>query len=342
MDVFLRQHRKRISHLAPAFPGREPEQVTTGVTEEEGIAFAPDGRSFVTSVGTSQSTLWVHDSRGERQITAQGYPTLPSFSADGKRLYYLNSPTSQYFVSGNGELWTANLETDQLERLLPDLRMEHYSVSLDGNRVVFISRDGAGHSPVWLATLDGSSAPRLLTSLDSVTSFFGANGDVFFVGGEGTTKFLYRIKEDGSGLQKVTPDPVKVLYDVSPDGKWLAAWAGRSVVVYPAGGGAPILICPTCANRAPPDQPALVTWSRDGKFVYLHETGLRQTYAVALPPGQILPALPASGISSPAAAAAMAGAKMIAQQRAFGGPNPSVYAFARVTTHRNIYRIPVP
>jgi hypothetical protein len=33
---------------------------------------------------------------------------------------------------------------------------------------------------------------------------------------------------------------------------------------------------------------------------------------------------------------------MIEQPRAFGGPNPSVYAFARVTTHRNIYRVPVP
>ena len=296
----------------------------------------------MTAVGASQSTLWIRDARGERQITAQGYPTSPSFSADGTRLYYLSYPTSQYFTSGNGELWTANLATGQLERLLPDLGMEHYSVSLDGNRVVFIRRHDAGQSPVWLATLDGTSAPRRLTSLDSVTSFFGANGDVFFAGGEGTTKFLYRIKEDGSGLQKVVADPVKVLYDVSPDGKWLAAWTGRSVVVYPADGGDPLLICPACANRAPPNQPALVTWSRDGKFVYLHETGVRQTYAVPLRPGQILPALPASGISSPAAAAALPGARMIAEQRAFGGPNPSVYAFSRVTTHRNIYRIPVP
>lgn len=325
------------------FAGGAPEQVTTGASEEEGIAFAPDGRSLVTSVGTIQSTLWVHDSGGDRQITTQGYPSLASFSADGKRLYYLSSPTTtQGFVSGNGELWAANLETGELERLLPDFRMEHYDVSADGDRVVFVRRDDAGHSPVWWATLDGSAAPRQLSSLDSLTSFFGTNGDVFFAGGEGATKFLYRIKEDGGGLRKMTPDPVKVLYDVSPDGQWVAAWAGRSVVAYPVGGGSPTMICPACANRAPPDQPALVTWSRDGKLIYLHETGLRLTYAVPLKPGQILPKLPASGIISPAAAAALRGAQMISEPRAFGGPNPSVYAFVRATTHRNIYRIPVP
>ena len=71
------------------FPDGSPEQVTFGATEEEGIWFAPDGRSFVTSVGTQQSTLWLHDRQGERQITSEGYATLPQLSADEKKLYYL-------------------------------------------------------------------------------------------------------------------------------------------------------------------------------------------------------------------------------------------------------------
>jgi DNA-binding winged helix-turn-helix (wHTH) protein len=54
------------------FPAGTPEQVTFGATEEQEIAFAPDGRSFVTSIGTRQSTLWVHDQRGDRQITSEG------------------------------------------------------------------------------------------------------------------------------------------------------------------------------------------------------------------------------------------------------------------------------
>ena len=163
------------------------------------------------------------------------------------------------------------------------------------------------------------------------------------MGWEKGTPFVFRIQEDGSGLRKVIPDSVKMLYDVSPDGKWLAAWSasasGRSVVVASTTDGTQTAICPSCANGSPPDQPPVVNWSRDGRFVYLHETGLRKTVAIPLRTGEPLPPLPAGGILSPMAAAALPGARELPQLRAFGGPNPSVYAFARVTTHRNIYRI---
>jgi hypothetical protein len=36
------------------------------------------------------------------------------------------------------------------------------------------------------------------------------------------------------------------------------------------------------------------------------------------------------------------GAKAFPESLAFGGADPSVYAYPRVTTHRNIYRIPIP
>jgi hypothetical protein len=190
------------------FPDGLPQQVTFGATEEEGVQFAPGGRSFVTSVGTTQSTMWIHDQRSDRQITTQGYPGLPSFSGDGQKLYYLSflasTPVSRALLSGN--LWVADLQSDNREKLLPDFRIEHYAVAPDGNRVVFVNAEEGGHSLVWRAMLDGSSSPRRLTSLKSVTCYFDANWEVFFVGGEGSTKFLYRIGEDGSGLQKVVSE----------------------------------------------------------------------------------------------------------------------------------------
>jgi Tol biopolymer transport system component len=324
------------------FPEGEPEQITSGVAEEEGIAVSPDGRSLLTSAGTRRTTLWVHESGSDREINTEGYPALPSFSADGKKLYYLKSPGGHFYVSGTGELWVANLATGHRERLLPDLRIAHYDVSADGKRIVFIRLDNAGGSKAWLAPLDGSESPHLLTSTEAVTAFFGVEGEVIFHGGDGETKFVYRIKEDGSGLRKVVPDPVLLLYSVSPGGKWMATWAqGKSVVIYPVDGGEPVLVC-HCANRAPPEQPALVTWSKDGRFLYLHETGLRQTFAVPLRTGEAVPRLPPSGIPSPAMGlGSIPGMKMLPQERAFGGPNTETYAFVRVTTQRNIYRIPV-
>ena len=38
----------------------------------------------------------------------------------------------------------------------------------------------------------------------------------------------------------------------------------------------------------------------------------------------------------------LASARLIPEQGAFPGTNPSIYAFTKVATHRNIYRVPVP
>jgi hypothetical protein len=44
------------SHLGrQRFPNGQPEQITFGPTEEEGVAVVPDGRSIITSVGVHQS-----------------------------------------------------------------------------------------------------------------------------------------------------------------------------------------------------------------------------------------------------------------------------------------------
>ncbi|MBK5293524.1 MAG: protein kinase, partial [Acidobacteriia bacterium] len=255
------------------FPGGAPEQVTSGATEEEGIAFAPDGRSFVTSVGSRLTTLWVHDSRGERQITSEGYASLPQFSADGRKLYYLvRSRDNRRYVSG--ELWAANLETGKRERLLPDFLIEHYSISTDGKRIVFAAIDETGHSPVWLATLDGGTAPRRLSSINAERTSFGTRGDVYFLGAEDAfKKFVYRVKEDGSGLQKAIQKPVGYFYEVSPDAKSLAVYEGAMVQVYPAEGGPPTMVCGICGAAGGPNRgitPPAVSWSPDGKFLYLN------------------------------------------------------------------------
>ena len=67
----------------------------------------------------------------------------------------------------SGELWVADLESGQRQRLLPDFLMQHYTISADGQRVVFVGPDDAGRSPVWLAALDGRSAPRQVTAIDA-------------------------------------------------------------------------------------------------------------------------------------------------------------------------------
>ena len=104
------------------FPDGQPEQITSGPTEEEGLAMAPDGRSFITAVGLTQSSVWVHDDGGDRQVSLEGYALAPKFTPDGKRL----------LVSWH------NFELDSA--LL--------SVSLDGNAAVLLK---SSNPEVWHA-----------------------------------------------------------------------------------------------------------------------------------------------------------------------------------------------
>jgi eukaryotic-like serine/threonine-protein kinase len=328
------------------FPDGTPEQVTSGTTEEEGIAFAPDGRSFLTSIGTLQNKIWIHDSRGERQVTSDSYSFLPLFSSDGKKLYYVVRAGGGLLIAYGG-LWTIDLESGQRQRLLPDFQMSHYNVSRDGKRIVFAAVKETGRPGVWLATLDGRSAPRQLTASEGLAAFFGAGGDIFYSAEEKDGTFIYRVKEDGSDLRKVTSQALSVLVGVSPDGKYIAVRVPdptdatvTAEMLYPVAGGSALMIC-TCGNRGP-DAPQPVSWSPDGKLLYLSLVGGQAVFAVPLRPGQVLPALPPAGIRSYEDASALPGAKPFPASGAFPGPNPSVYAFPKFTAQRNIYRVPVP
>jgi Tol biopolymer transport system component len=322
------------------FPDGAPEQVTFGASTEEGIHFAPDGRSFVTSVGTSQSTLWVHDSRGDRQITSEGYVFMPSLSPDGRKLFYL--VRSYGLRSWNqGGLWVADLETRQRQQLLPDFQILHYSISADGQQVVFVSVDEQGPNPVWLWSLNARLPPRQVSTLDAWAAFFGAPGEVLLAAQKDFC--VYRVRYDGSELQKVSTTPLLPLA-VSPDGQWMAvqdptAWG--ALVAYPTGAGASRRLCDLCAPPWGTEPPAFYFgWAPNSEFAYWNFANA--TYAIPLQSGRLLPGIPAGGIQSKEGVAALPGTRLISEQdRAVPGPNPSIYAFVKVSTQRNIYRVPV-
>ncbi|HUQ90722.1 MAG TPA: hypothetical protein VM120_03505 [Bryobacteraceae bacterium] len=69
------------------FPNGRPEQVTSGPTEEEGIAIAPDGRSLITSVALRQSVVYVHGPNGDRQISQEGFSFDPRFTPEKNSLH---------------------------------------------------------------------------------------------------------------------------------------------------------------------------------------------------------------------------------------------------------------
>ena len=150
-----------------AYPDGAPEQITFGATEEEGIAMAPDGRSLITSIGTSRSAVWIHDPAGERAISTEGYAYQGRLSRDGRRLFYLSRQNQR---SSAAELRVANVATGASESVFPGQAVQDFDLSPDGNSVVFSTRA----AQVWIAPLDRSAPPRQLATGADQPSFIGA------------------------------------------------------------------------------------------------------------------------------------------------------------------------
>ena len=325
------------------FPDGQPEQITSGPTEEEGIAMAPDGRSFITAVGVKQSTVWVHDSRGDRQISLEGHAFQPRFTPDGtKLLYRIRTGTAS-------ELRVADLDSNHTEPLLPGFQIpvpaefdanwaSGYDIAPDGRQVVFYSPGHDGKLRLWLAAIDRRSPPRQIPGVEGEQPLFGPSGEIFFRKIEGNSAFLYSVKEDGTGMRKAADLPVVDVFTASPDHKWL--FIGVSPVgetLFPVAGGVPIL-----THLHPPEW---LRWTGDGKYLFVMGTNQRKvnTYVVPLIPGQLLPrgVSLATNFPSETELARLPGVQAIREQDLVPGPTVDVYALTRETVQRNLYRIPL-
>jgi hypothetical protein len=80
---------------------------------------------------------------------------------------------------------------------------------------------------------------------------FGAPGELISSGEEQAAVSTYRIKEDGSELQKVAPNALGPV-GVSADGQWVPGpgptpETRNGLMMYPLAGGSPTLICESCS-----------------------------------------------------------------------------------------------
>jgi len=321
------------------YPDGQPEQLTSGATEEEGIAVAPDGGSFITSVGLRENTIWIQDSKGEHRLSSQGFATSPQFSRDGKKLYYLvrSHGLSGQFV--RGELWVADLANDHSERVLPGFEVSGFYVSPDQKKVVFAARDQNNVPGLWLASLDLQFPPRRFPSAVSEDQpFFDAAENIYFRASEGNQNFIYRMKIDGSDRQKAFPNPILELASVSPDGKWATVWAptqgtvAENFAVPLFSRESPVTICAGYCGAK---------WSVDGKVLALNVFSMEGVFTLlANVPSGGLPPLPVAGVQTLADLKRVKGARVLAGALT-PSPLPGLAAAERQEVHRNLYRVPI-
>jgi hypothetical protein len=160
---------------------------------------------------------------------------------------------------------------------------------------------------------------------------------------------MYRVRTDGTGLRKAFDEPVNLALNVSPDGKWLQAWAplaGKGTIfqVFSLEGERPVTI----------GSSMFLQWALNNNSVSIGSVA-----GVPLPEGRMyvvpvqsgrLPPIPAGGFQSEDELARLPGARRmdlaptmsdVTGTIAFG-PSPAIYAFYRGRAQRNLYRIPIP
>ena len=333
------------------YPDGQPEQITSGPSEEEGFAMFPDGRSFITAVALRQSVVWVHDAGGDRQISLEGYSYDPKLTADGKQACYriLKGALTTY---DSGELQVVELETGHHEPLLAGLAISGqvglgYDISRDGRQVVAAANDHDGKPRLWLRALDRQSPARQIPDVEGDSPLFGQGAEVFFRKIVGGSAYPYAVLDNGTGLRRLSEQSISLPLGVSQDGQWLVVnvrpVGGRpsEIMALPVRGGTPVSIIATAETYH-------LTWSPDGRLLFISvptgSTASRvagRTYVIPLPPGQMLPAIPAGGFHGEEELAALPGVRVIDAFDATPGPMPDVYAFSRATVQRNLYRIPI-
>jgi serine/threonine protein kinase len=329
------------------FPEGQPERITSGPTEEDGIAMAPDGRSLITSIGVQASAVWIHDARGDRPLSSQGYVarpatngllgTIPVFSRHGKSLFYLRSESA----GGPTELWKTDFESEQNQRLLPGTFMLEFDISDDGKEVVYSAQPSGKPSQLWIASLDRSSPPQQLFSASGGDSpHFGREGRIVFRTFDGTNHYLEQVDRSGFDRSKAVPYPVGNIFYMSPDRRWITTSTtmdglGGTYAVPLSDGSAPQRV-----------SSSTVMWAPDGKFLYVEvQTSSlnepRQMRVIPLPPGKMLPKLPPRGMRSVDDPNLFPGSYLIDRATISPSPDPSVYAYVKTTMHRNLFRIPL-
>jgi len=332
------------SHLwRQHYPDGAPEAVTSGPMEAEGVSVEHDG-SIITSMGIHQSSIWIHDSRGERSLSSEGeiVETLspPSFGENDSVLYYL----LQHGSSGP-ELWRMTLDSGKSEAVFPGVSMAAYDISPDGKSVVYSAAGPRGEArQLWIAPSDRSTAPRRIGDFNQTRAHFGPRGKILFQATEGNFNYLEQMNLDGSGRSKVVPYPIVSIQSVSPGRRWVIAvvpfreGVGAGQMAIPLEGGTPRVIC---ASLCVP------SWSSNGAFLVIpveaaSRTSPGRSLSIPLGPGEDLPELPPAGVPALAAASAVSGAQSIPRGELVPGKDPAHFAYVKTTVNRNLFRVSLP
>jgi len=220
--------------------------------------------------------------------------------------------------------------------------MLEFDISDDGKEVAYSVQPSGELSQLWVASLDRNSPPQLVSASGGDSPRFGPDGQIVYRTFDGTNHYLEQMGRTRSARSRVVPYAVGSIFSISPDRRWITTVTTMpdgigGTYAVPLDGGAPQRICSGYA----------VIWAPDGKFLYVvvqgpSLTGPGKTRVIPLPQGEMLPKLPPRGMGAADDPNLFPGSWLIDASSVSPSPDPSVYAYVKTTTHRNLFRIPLP
>ena len=332
-----------------AYPNGNPEQITTGPTEEEGVVVEPGGRSLLTALGKRESSIGLHEANRDRVLVSEGEvlgwrpgeDSPPCFSPDGEFIYYLTRPKQGALP----ELWRVETTSARSEAVFPGIWMKDFDLSPDGKEIFYSEISPSGTNELRIASVDGSSPPVRIPVSGAHMLHFGSRGKLLVVRREGHSIYLEVMNRDGSDLHKAIANPIIDDPYFSPSRDWvvtIVAPPGNSppfTGAFPLNGGPPREMCS--------EAPCFPVWSPDGKWLLLYvgkgsEADAARNLVIPLAPGKTLPDLPAGGIRPNPETKEFPGSFYVNHVGFIRGSNPFRYAYLDNRDHRNIYRITLP
>ena len=230
---------------------------------------------------------------------------LPDRKRGSKKFAWYRNP---------GELRIADLESGRSEPLVRGFQVLDYDISADGQQVVMWTMDREGKPRLWVARVRSELVARTDPECGgSSLPDLGRTATSSFATWKGRPRLFTAFTRMAPDCGRRSHNLCSFMRAVSPDGRWISAWAPLPGNGTPASQAFPLGRGSSSPNRR--RSLLHLEWSLDGRSAFLGG------YLIPLPPNEALPRIPAGGFHSEEEIAHLPGARKIDAQGVVPGPS---------------------